>query len=252
MGIFNDYMREGKGIDKSPDNRLRIVVFFDIYFRKFWNLILINLLYLLSCLPIITIGPATAAVSKILRNYAREEHAFIFSDFWETFKQNFWKSIGISVLNVILFSILYFDISFFLSNNEQIINVSSTMPPLIRIISLAVTLSGLVLLLFFNYYVFTMLVTFKLNFKQLLKNSFIFALIGFWRNILITIILAIITLLVYIYLLPVGGVFLILLYFSTCGLIINFITYPLIKKHMIDGYDPNTGEKIEEKKDTQD
>ena len=33
--------------------------------------------------------------------------------------------------------------------------------------------------------------------------------------------------------------------FSTCGLITNFITYPLIKKYMIDGFDPNTGERLE-------
>ena len=84
MGLFNSYTKEGKGIDKKPDNRLRIVVFFDIYIRKFWNLILLNILYLLFCIPIVTIGPATAAMTKILRNYAREEHAFIWSDSYRT------------------------------------------------------------------------------------------------------------------------------------------------------------------------
>ena len=81
MGLFNDYMREGKGVDKGPDFRPRFIIFFDIYLRKFWNLILLNLLYVVCCIPIVTIGPATAAMTKILRNYAREEHAFLWSDF---------------------------------------------------------------------------------------------------------------------------------------------------------------------------
>ena len=102
------------------------------------------------------------------------------------------------------------------------------------------------ILLFMNYYIFTLLITFKLSFKQLIKNAFIFAWIGFWRNLLITLIIAAFTLLVAIYFLPVGMVVTVLIYFSFCGLVINFITYPLIKKHMIDGYDPNTGEKIDE------
>ena len=31
MGIFNDYMREGRGIDKGPDERPRFIVFLIFY-----------------------------------------------------------------------------------------------------------------------------------------------------------------------------------------------------------------------------
>ena len=106
MGIFNDYTREGKGVSKDPDFRPRIVVFFDVYFRKFWNLVLLNLLYILFCLPIITIAPATAAMTKILRNYAREEHAFLWSDFWDTFKSNFKTSLVVGIINFFAIIIL--------------------------------------------------------------------------------------------------------------------------------------------------
>lgn len=240
MGIFNDYMREGKGIDKNPDNRLRIVVFFDIFFRKFWKLVTINLMYIISCIPIVTIGPATAAVTKLYRNYAREEHAFIWSDFIDTFKKNFLKALAIFFIDLVLVLLLYFDASMYLSIE------GFGGDALMRVISLAVIMLSATILLFMNYYIFTLLITFKLSFKQLIKNAFIFAWIGFWRNLLITLIIAAFTLLVAIYFLPVGMVVTVLIYFSFCGLVINFITYPLIKKHMIDGYDPNTGEKIDE------
>ena len=88
MGLFNNYLKEGKGVSKEQ-NTPRLILFFQIYFRKFWNLISLNLLYIAFCIPIITIGPATAAMTKILRNYAREEHAFLWGDFLETFKKNF-------------------------------------------------------------------------------------------------------------------------------------------------------------------
>lgn len=237
MGIFNDYMREGKGVKKGVDTRPRIIVFFDIYFRKFWKLISINLLYILCCIPIVTIGPATAGLTKLLRNYAREEHAFILSDFFDTFKKNFLYAFIVGLLDVVIALLILFDIHIYLSI------VGNSM---MRIISLAVLLITATIFVFMNYYIFTLMITFKLNFKQLIKNSFIFAWIGFWRNILITILVALVTILVIAYAMPLGAVFVLLLYFSTVGLIINFCTYPLIKKTMIDGYDPETGKKLED------
>lgn len=242
MGIFNDYTREGKGVSKEPDFRPRIVVFFDIYFRKFWSLVLLNLLYILFCLPIITIGPATAAMTKILRNYAREEHAFLWSDFWDTFKSNFKTGLIVGIINLFAVLVLWFDYASYINMQASSI---------VRSGALAVLLLTATILLFMNYYIYVLMVTFNLTFKQLIKNAFIFAWVGFFKNILITILIGIISALCLITILgqsPIGFVvmlFIIFAYFSTCGLICNFITYPLIKKHMIDGYDPKTGEKIE-------
>ncbi len=246
MSLFNDYTKEGRGVEKGADLRPRFIVFFDIYFRKFWNLVLLNLLYLLFCVPIITIGPATAAMTKILRNYAREEHAFLWSDFWQTFKENFWKGLSVGILNFIAIIILWFD---FGSYSNLIA------PSIVTTISLAVIFLSATIILFMNYYIYVMMVTFKLTFIQLIKNAFLFAWIGFFRNLLITIFIGIISAVCIFIILgqsPISAIiilFIIFAYFSTCGLISNFITYPLIKKHMIDGYDPNTGEKIQDKKE---
>lgn len=237
MGIFNDYLREGKGIDKGVDTRPRFIVFFDIVFRKFWKLILINLLYIISCLPIVTIGPATAGITKLLRNYAREEHAFVLSDFWDTFKQNFKKAFFIALLDFVFVLLVLFDVYVYI----QIIN-----DKIVWTITLAVLMLTGTIILFMNYYVFTLMITFKLNFRQLLKNAFLFAWIGFWRNILITLILAVFAAFIIFYYDGLGLFFVLFLFFSLSGLVINFITYPLIKKHMIDGYDPETGEKLED------
>ena len=94
MGFFNaNFEKEGKGVSKDIQAP-RFILFFQIIGRRFWDLILLNLLYILFCIPIVTIGPATAAMTKILRNYARQEHAFLWADFIETFKAN-WKQAAI-------------------------------------------------------------------------------------------------------------------------------------------------------------
>ena len=67
FGLF-DYSKPGKGVDKNGPQKKRFFHFFELYFRKFWKLITLNMLYVLFCIPIVTIGPATAAMTYILKN----------------------------------------------------------------------------------------------------------------------------------------------------------------------------------------
>lgn len=223
---------------EKDSNTPRLILFFQIYFRKFWKLILINMLYVLFCLPIITIGPATAGVTKIWRNYAREEHAFIWGDFIEAFKKNFKQAFFYSLLEG-------FAVAFLVLDFLMIANVTNQV---MKILSLAAILLTLTVIVFMHYYVYNMMVTFRLTFKQLIKNAFIFCWAGFWRNLFTTVILAAVT--VAAISLNIIGVLFIMtfLYFSLCGLLINFMVNPLIKKYMIDGFDPTTGRRIEEEK----
>ena len=236
MGFFNNYTQEGKGVDKGPDTRPRVVVFFDIFFRKFWSLVKVNLLFIVACIPVITIGPAIAGLTKILSNYAREEHAFIWTDFWDTFKNNFGRALLIGLLDAVVAGLIIFDLYMYVSLNGS---------PMLRIIALAIMLITATIFIFMNYYLYSMLITFRLTFKQLIKNAFIFAWVGFWRNLLVTIIIAALTAVAVLYFATFGIFYVVLIYFSLCGLVINFATYPLIKKYMIDGFDPETGERLE-------
>ena len=237
MGLFNSYQKEGKGVSKDQKTP-RLILFFQIYFRKFWKLILVNLLYVLFCLPIVTIGPATAGMTKILRNFAREEHAFLWGDFIETFKKNFKQAFLVSLLEFFVFGFLILDLLsvFYLPNQ------------LMKILSLAAIAFSLTVCVFMHYYIYNMMVTFNLNTRQLLKNAFIFCWAGFFRNLFLTIVIAGVAYLAAC-LNVMGFLFVMLfLYFSFCGLLINFMVNPLIKKLMIDGYDPETGERIEDEK----
>ncbi|MBQ8301428.1 MAG: DUF624 domain-containing protein [Clostridia bacterium] len=52
MGIFNsNYSKPGPGIDKNAPKKKGLALFYEIFFRKFWKLIQLNLLYILTLIP---------------------------------------------------------------------------------------------------------------------------------------------------------------------------------------------------------
>lgn len=56
MGIFNsNYNKPGKGIDKNAPKKKGLNLFYDTYFRKFWDIIKLNLLYLVTTLPCLAV-----------------------------------------------------------------------------------------------------------------------------------------------------------------------------------------------------
>ncbi|MDD2637225.1 MAG: DUF624 domain-containing protein [Bacteroidales bacterium] len=120
FGLF-DYTKPGPGVSKDEPRRKGIFLFFELFFRKFWNLVKMNLLFLvfnipaiilsmfalgfifqrtfvpddplvellvrfslssfLVCIPVITVGPAQAGFTYIIRNFVREEPTFLWWDF---------------------------------------------------------------------------------------------------------------------------------------------------------------------------
>lgn len=232
---FGNFNKEGPGVPKETPPQKRIVSFFEIYFRKFWNIIKINLLYVIFCIPIVTIGPATAGMTYVLRNYAREEHAFVFGDFWDAFKSNFKQSFITGILQAILLFVFYYVIAFYYLNLS-----AGTM----YYICLGISLFFVMALLFASNYIYLMIVTLDLKLKDIYKNGLIFAFVGLKENLF--------TLLGYI--IVIGIPLLILLFApieisiiatillvamlvpATLIFISCFNSYPVIKKYCIDPY----------------
>ncbi|MGN0383363.1 MAG: YesL family protein, partial [Eubacterium sp.] len=59
---------------------------------KFTELLLLNLIWLMSSLPIITIGASTTALYYVLMKAARGEKVDVNSDFFKSFTLNFRQS----------------------------------------------------------------------------------------------------------------------------------------------------------------
>ena len=51
MGLFNGYLKEGKGVDKDAPKPIRPIFFFELFFRKFTKMIQLNLLFMCTTFP---------------------------------------------------------------------------------------------------------------------------------------------------------------------------------------------------------
>jgi uncharacterized membrane protein YesL len=74
------------------------------------NFFLLNLIWLIMCIPVITIFPATTAMFGVIRQWInKEDYSVVFSDFFRFFKENFKTSFFIGCLWFIVAFLLYFD-----------------------------------------------------------------------------------------------------------------------------------------------
>jgi len=277
---FFDYTKPGPGIPKDAPPKARIIVFFDIFSRKFWNLIKINMMFslfnipgivaavvasifilqnpivedplqelfmrfvfgtVLVCIPVVTVGPAQAGFTYILRNYAREEHAFIWGDFKEHAAKNFKEGLLISVIDFIIVIVMGIAINFYWEHKES--NLMMSFAAGLLVISF-------VIFMMMHMYIYPMLVTFKLTVKQIYKNALIFAIIKFFPNLGILMLCSLLIFATFYF--PVVGVILFLLItVSTIGLITNFFVYPSLKKYLMDKLeDRNPSGEIDQQSET--
>ena len=203
---------------------------------------------LFTFLPISFLGPLTATITKLMRDFVRQEPGFFFEDFKKAFKENFKQSIIISVLQYIAMWIVIVAIRFYYSLQGQGIFYT---------IGLGVAIFVLFAIIFASYYVYMMIVTLDLKIYEIIKNSFIFTMLCFLKNVLLTIILGI--WLVFnaflVYLAVISGKSLvyglvisvfIVLTFGIVFYTVAFFTFPSIKKYILDPYYKDHPEKSSE------
>ena len=63
MGLFYNNNEAGSGVAKRGRQKKPFFRFWEMFANKFWTFFKINLIYVLFCLPIVTFGPATAAMT---------------------------------------------------------------------------------------------------------------------------------------------------------------------------------------------
>lgn len=125
--------------------------------------------YLLILWPLIAItGPATAGMSYVSRNWARGQHSFMVSDFWEHARKNWKQALCVSTITGALPVLLLFLWRFYGA-------LAESMSGLFIIPEVIVLIAALLWLLMLQV-VYTMMVTYKLTLRQLLGNAMRMAL----------------------------------------------------------------------------
>ena len=122
------------------------------------------LMLLIPCIAIT--GPWTAGVAYVTRNWARDEHAFIWSDMKDAMKENWKQALALSTITGCVPFLAWMCWQFYgrLAANSWFMVIPQTFTLMIAIIwFLAIT------------YAYPMLVTYKMSFMTLIKNSLLLA-----------------------------------------------------------------------------
>lgn len=190
-----------------------------------------EILYTTTCLSIIIYslfggGAPTAGMTYVLRQYRNDTHAWLWSDFFSTFKKYFFKSTFIYIIDTVILFLLGINFYFYgLHAGSDIV---------------AYLLQGLMVVVFLIFllmhaYVYPIMVSYEeKSIWEIYKNSFILALgklpVTLASIALCTLISSVISLLCFglIYAVIIVGVIM----FAFVSFVNLYITFPTVEKYI--------------------
>jgi len=296
-----DMNKDGKGVEKEEDLRPTFLNFFKSFFRKFPQLLRLNLLMVVQIIPLIVIvclyflGPKSPTMSNVmfaplfglnqasgggaaasmldlssvqmglpvfspvinitiicllivmavtwgwqnigatyvLRGLVRGDPVFVFSDFFYAIKKNLKQGFFLGLIDFIISGVLILDFFYFYQQTGSF-----------GLDFMYFVIIGLIILWFMmRFYIYNLLITFDIKIFKLIKNAFIFSILGIGRNILALlgiIVLMALHIFLIIMLIPVGiSIPIVLPFFyvlAATAFMSCYAAYPIIDKYMIAPY----------------
>ncbi len=90
MFFRKDYAKPGPGIDPDAPEKTGLARFVEILQLECVTLVKLNLLFVISCLPVVTIPPALFAMNHVVRKMVLDEPVNCFYDYRTAFRKG-WK-----------------------------------------------------------------------------------------------------------------------------------------------------------------
>ena len=156
----------------NPDSRIMI------FLSRVADLVILNILWLVCCIPVVTIGASTTAMYHVIRHWQKDSVSSIMRDFFQSFKDDFKQAtpvyliLLIPTVAVVMNAMLIF-------NPEN----SAAVPSYLLVIWF---ISALILL-FISSFVYPVMAFFADSIFKTLRNAMVLALANLPRTILISI-----------------------------------------------------------------
>ncbi len=144
--------------------------------NKVADLMILNLLTVLFCIPVITVGASLTAMHYVALKMARNEECYIARDFFKSFRMNLKQGTVIWLIELFLVLVLAGD---FLIMNS----VEMSFGGVIKIILTVIAFVGL----FTFTFVFPVLAKFENTVIRTIKNAFLIGVLQFPKTILMMI-----------------------------------------------------------------
>lgn len=143
------------------------------------DLMILNLIFILCCIPVVTIGPALTGLYYVALKIASNEEGYIVRGFFKSFKQNFRQ--GLIIWLILLAAGCVFGVDIFI--------LIQTKTAFSNVLLVIISATALVFLMVFLY-IFPVLSRFENNIRATFKNSLIIAVADFPRTFVMMVITA--------------------------------------------------------------
>ena len=189
--------------------------------------------YAIGALLLFTFGVVNVGTAYIIRNMVSGEPIFLWTDFWYAVKRNWKQALPFGIIDAVICFVLGFNIYSLITGTSDFFASLLFWSNVILAI----------LYFFMRYYIYVQMVTFKLSVFKIFKNSLIFALLGFKRNIVAFLGIILLLFVEVMLLFGLGGILIPLavaaplaILFSTFAYMKVYASYYKIKEIMIDPY----------------
>ncbi|MCI9338353.1 MAG: YesL family protein [Lachnospiraceae bacterium] len=146
------------------------------FLNKVADMMWLNILTFICCIPIITVGPALTALHYMALKMARNEECYITKDYFKSFKLNLRQGILIWLIQLVIIALLVGD---FLILNYSAISFGQPMKLILLVVSVVV--------LFTFTFVYPVLAKFDNTVLRTIKNAFFIGILQFPKTILMMI-----------------------------------------------------------------
>lgn len=156
---------------------------------KLVDCVYLSFLFVISCIPVFTIGAAMSALYYAVQKTIRNDRGYVGSEYWHGFKMNFKQSTCIWLAVLLAGVILYGDVRI-LGIMEEAGNPLGKAHMFFRVL--------LFLLVVWCSYIFPYMARFENSTKAILKNAAYIAILNLPKTLLMIVYMAVTALILYI------------------------------------------------------
>lgn len=155
------------------------------FMQSLWDILKLNFMWIIFCIPIVTIGGSTIAAFSVLLRMSEDQEGNVIKDFWKAFKENWKQGILIGLLPPICFEAVFLDFQLYKAVENGGLGI------------LIVGCFSAYIFIFCLIYVFPLLARYDNTVINSIKNSFRIGMKFFGRTFLLLVIIAVEVLIIF-------------------------------------------------------
>ena len=180
---------------------------------KFWHFatlvadfILLNLLFIVLCIPVVTIGPAIAALIHTTLKLSEDENRTLVKPFWNEFKRDITKKMLLWIVYLVLIAAFIYMAQFywnFANNNAELFKIIGFMLFMLSAFILILTIVASIIGLAMTTQYFSPI-------KRLVRNSYLLIIVMPVQSLIMAVVIIAATLFLIYQTVPVLSFFLVI------------------------------------------